>query len=264
MNERILLVGKGKLADEIEYYLDQQGIVTTTLDQFVPANEIIAVLDVETGLGKEKEQLLQQVEQRVTKQTPIFTSVLHRTATEIASWLFYPDRVIGFSPLLLPKMTVLEVCFPIQTLRPNHKYFQFWKRLGKEIEIVGDQPGLVFSRTLALLVNEAAFALSEGVSQAADIDLAMQKGLNHPQGPFQWADQVGVHHLYAVLEGLQREYGEDRYRPAPLLRKMMYAQFVGVEAEQGFYSYGPQGIRRGNQCFADRPVESRFKTFLDV
>lgn len=264
MNERVLLVGKGKLADEIEYYLDQQGIVTTSLDQIVPANEIIAVLDVETGLDEEKKQLLQQVEQRITKQTPIFTSVLHRTATEIASWLFYPDRVIGFSPLLLPKMTVLEVSFPIQSFRPNHKYLQFWKRLGKEIEVVGDQPGLVFPRTLALLVNEAAFALSEGVAQASDIDLAMRKGLNHPQGPFQWADQIGVHHLYAVLEGLQREYGEDRYRPAPLLRKMMYAQFIGVEAEQGFYSYGPQRIRRGSQCFADRPVKQEHKTLSDV
>ncbi|MDQ0416645.1 3-hydroxybutyryl-CoA dehydrogenase [Croceifilum oryzae] len=263
MNEFVLLVGKGKLVEEIDSYLNQQGVKTKTLDQVFPANEVIAVFDLETGLNQEKRQLLQQVETRVTQQTPIFTSVLHRTATEIASWLFYPERLVGFSPLLLPKMTSVEICFPIQSLRPNHKLLSIWKQLGKDVEIVGDQPGLVFARTLALLVNEASFALSEGVAKATDIDLAMQKGLNHPQGPLQWADQVGVHHLYAVLEGLQREYGEDRYRPAPLLRKMMYAQFIGVESEQGFYSYGAQEMRQDPHCFADRP-ERRSKMLSDA
>ncbi|SFX57761.1 3-hydroxybutyryl-CoA dehydrogenase [Thermoactinomyces sp. DSM 45891] len=263
MNEFILLVGKGKLVEEIDLYLNQQGMKTKTLDQAFPANEVIAVFDLEIGLNQEKRQLLQQVETRVTQQTPIFTSVLHRTATEIASWLFYPERLVGFSPLLMPEMTVVEVCFPIQSLRPNHKFLSIWKKLGKGVEIVGDQPGLVCARTLALLVNEASFALSEGVAKATDIDLAMEKGLNHPQGPLQWADRVGVHHLYAVLEGLQREYGEDRYRPAPLLRKMMYAQFIGVEAEQGFYRYGPQEMKRDSHCFADRS-ERRSKMLSDA
>lgn len=251
MTNRVLVVGQGKLFDEMVFFLEECGGIVTTLSDFVPANEIVAVIDVETGIDDEKKSGLHQVEQRITNQTPIFTSVLHRTATEIASWMFYPERVIGFSPLLM-KRNILEICYPIQVKRPNRKHLQLWEGVGKEIEVVGDQPGLVFARTLALIVNEAAFALSEGVAQAADIDLAMKKGVNHPFGPLEWADQLGIDHLYAVLTGLQREYGEDRYRPAPLLKKMIYANWIGKETEQGFYSYGPDGVRRDLYSFADR------------
>jgi 3-hydroxybutyryl-CoA dehydrogenase len=90
---------------------------------------------------------------------------------------------------------------------------------------------------LALLVNEAAFALSEGVARARDIDLAMKKGTNYPFGPLEWADEIGIDQIIAILLGLQRELGEDRYRPAPLLRKMSYAGFLGQASARGFYLY---------------------------
>jgi 3-hydroxybutyryl-CoA dehydrogenase len=136
-------------------------------------------------------------------------------------------------------MEILEVSSPLQ-VRDQQKWAKFttiWSEIGKQVEIVGDEPGLVFPRTLALLVNEATFALSERIANARDIDLAMKLGTNFPEGPLSWADQVGIDYIYAILTGLYREYGEDRYRPAPLLRKMIYAGYLGKEVGRGFYDY---------------------------
>src|SRR5205807_862654 len=102
------------------------------------------------------------------------------------------------------------------------KAVQVWRRAGKQVEVVGDEVGLVFPRTWAMLVNEAAFALTEGVAEAAAIDLAMKKGTRFPMGPLEWADEIGIDQVVWILSGLVRELGEDRYRPTSLLRKMVY------------------------------------------
>jgi 3-hydroxybutyryl-CoA dehydrogenase len=90
-------------------------------------------------------------------------------------------------------------------------------------EIVGDAPGGVFLRTLALLVNEAASALSDGIATVRDLDDAMQLGLNYPKGPLAWADELGVGFMVEVLQGLMDHYEEDRYRPVPLLCHLLAA-----------------------------------------
>jgi 3-hydroxybutyryl-CoA dehydrogenase len=101
---------------------------------------------------------------------------------------------------------------------------------------VKDAPGLVFPRILSLIVNEAARSLDEGVA-AGDIDTAMRLGVNYPAGPLGWADRAGLDEVLAVLEGLQRETGDDRYRPAPLIRKMVLAGRLGEASGRGFYDY---------------------------
>ncbi|OTA41498.1 MAG: hypothetical protein A6D92_06165 [Symbiobacterium thermophilum] len=100
---------------------------------------------------------------------------------------------------------------------------RFFHSLGRDTEVVTDSPGLVAARLLACLINEAAFALQEGIATAEAIDTAMQLGLNYPLGPLEWADELGPDKVLAVLEGLQRETGEERYRPAPYLRKRVLA-----------------------------------------
>jgi 3-hydroxybutyryl-CoA dehydrogenase len=95
----------------------------------------------------------------------------------------------------------------------------------------------MFPRILSLIVNEAARALEEGVASAEEIDIAMRLGVNYPQGPLKWADQIGLDEVLAVLEGLQRETGDDRYRPAPLLKKLVSADFLGEITGRGFYVY---------------------------
>jgi 3-hydroxybutyryl-CoA dehydrogenase len=114
---------------------------------------------------------------------------------------------------------------------------RFFTTLGKHTAWVGDAPGLVLGRIVCQLVNEAAFALGEGVGGAEDIDAGMLLGLNYPHGPLHWADAIGLDHVLAVLDGLEREYGEPRYRAAPLLRRHVAAGRYGHATGAGFFAH---------------------------
>jgi 3-hydroxybutyryl-CoA dehydrogenase len=93
------------------------------------------------------------------------------------------------------------------------------QRAGLKVSLLSDSPALAVLRTVAMLANEAADALLQGVASAADIDLAMRAGVNYPQGPLAWADAIGLSHILKTLENLQTSYGEERYRPSLLLRR---------------------------------------------
>jgi 3-hydroxybutyryl-CoA dehydrogenase len=110
--------------------------------------------------------------------------------------------------------------------------------LGKRTAWVGDAPGLVLGRIVCQLVNEAAFALGDGVGSAEDIDAGMVYGLGHPRGPLHWADQIGLDQVLLVLDGLYDEYREERYRAAPVLRRLAWSGRLGRQTGEGFFSYG--------------------------
>jgi 3-hydroxybutyryl-CoA dehydrogenase len=114
---------------------------------------------------------------------------------------------------------------------------RFFAALGKHVAWVGDAPGLVLGRIVCQVINEAAFALGEGVGSARDIDLGMVLGLSHPRGPFEWADVIGLDHVLSVLEALCGEYREERYRPAPVLRHLVGAGRLGRTTGAGFFDY---------------------------
>jgi 3-hydroxybutyryl-CoA dehydrogenase len=113
----------------------------------------------------------------------------------------------------------------------------FFRSLGLHTEWVGDAPGLVLGRIVCQLVNEAAFALERGVGSAEDIDTAMRLGFNYPRGPLQWGDAIGLDHALAVLDALREELGEERYRAAPLLRRMVAGGRLGKSTGEGFFRY---------------------------
>jgi 3-hydroxybutyryl-CoA dehydrogenase len=115
---------------------------------------------------------------------------------------------------------------------------RFFATLAKRTVWVGDAPGLVLGRIVCQLVNEAAFALGEGVGSAADIDAGMIHGLNYPRGPLRWADEIGLDHVLSVLDGLFDEHREERYRAAPLLRRLAWAGRLGRQTGEGFFCYG--------------------------
>jgi 3-hydroxybutyryl-CoA dehydrogenase len=133
----------------------------------------------------------------------------------------------------LVELTRSETSSPVAAGRAE----RFFKALGKHVAWVGDAPGLVLGRIVCQLINESAFALGEGVGGARDIDLGMVLGLSHPHGPFAWADTIGLDHVLAVLEALCEEYREERYRPAPVLRRLVQAGRLGVETGAGFFDY---------------------------
>jgi 3-hydroxybutyryl-CoA dehydrogenase len=114
---------------------------------------------------------------------------------------------------------------------------RFFATLGKHTEWVGDAPGLVLGRIICQIVNEAAFALGEGVGSAQDIDTGMTYGLNYPRGILAWADEIGLDHVLGVLDALTLERGEERYRIAPLLRRLGWSGRLGRPTGEGFFTY---------------------------
>jgi len=113
---------------------------------------------------------------------------------------------------------------------------EYFRSLGLHVEWVGDSPGLVLGRIVCQLVNEAAFALQKGAGTAEDIDTAMRLGLNYPRGPLEWGDSIGLDRVLAVLDALRGELGEERYRAAPLLRRMVADGRLGKSPGRGFFS----------------------------
>jgi 3-hydroxybutyryl-CoA dehydrogenase len=112
---------------------------------------------------------------------------------------------------------------------------EFFRSLGKHVTWVRDAPGLVLGRIVCQLVNEAAFALGEGVGSAEDIDTGVRAGLNYPHGILRWADAIGLDHVLAVLDALMDERGEDRYRAAPALRHLAWSGRLGQQTGEGFF-----------------------------
>jgi 3-hydroxybutyryl-CoA dehydrogenase len=114
---------------------------------------------------------------------------------------------------------------------------RFFATLGKHAAWVADAPGLVLGRIVCQVVNEAAFALGEGVGSAEDIDAGMVHGMNYPRGILGWADEIGIDHVLSVLDSLQEELGEERYRAAPVLRRLALSGRLGRQTGEGFFTY---------------------------
>ena len=164
----------------------------------------------------------------------------------MASWVKKPERVVGFAtfyPLKDRKLDRARRRLAHRSTSRVEQTEQLFKTLGKETVRVKDTAGLTFPRILSLIINEAARSLEEGVAAAEEIDIAMRLGVNYPQGPLRWADQIGLDEVLAVLEGLQRETGDDRYRPAPLLKKLVIAGYLGETSGRGFYSHNEGQVK---------------------
>jgi len=139
----------------------------------------------------------------------------------------------SFEDARLVELTRSETSSPLAAERAE----RLLTALGKHVAWVGDAPGLVLGRIVCQVINESAFAFGEGVGDAADIDTGMKLGLSHPRGPLEWADAIGIDHVLDVLEALCREYREERYRPAPALRRLAAAGRTGRAAGAGFFEY---------------------------
>ena len=114
---------------------------------------------------------------------------------------------------------------------------RFFATLGKHTAWVSDAPGLVLGRIVCQVINESAFALDEGIGSAEDIDAGMVHGLNYPRGVLHWADAIGLDHVVSVLDGLFDERREERYRAAPLLRRLVFSGRLGMHTGEGFFAY---------------------------
>ena len=138
----------------------------------------------------------------------------------------------------VPLMSLCEIIRGLQTSEPTYQAtLALGRALGKELVTARDVPGFIVNRILIPMLNEACFALQEGLGTAPDIDKGIKLGLNHPMGPFQLSDLIGLDTVLAIAEVLHRELGEDKYRPAPLLRSYVAAGWLGRKSGRGFYKY---------------------------
>ncbi|MCA9945837.1 MAG: 3-hydroxybutyryl-CoA dehydrogenase [Ardenticatenaceae bacterium] len=187
-----------------------------------------------------KEELLAALGAFIPPDALLLTSALATSATQAAAWVPMPGRVVGFGmvPPLRKDGGMIELAAGLQTAASSLVQAEkFIEGLGYETAVVGDGPGLVRARTICCLINEAASALFEGVATAADIDQAMKLGTNYPYGPLEWGDYLGLDTVLGVMNGLFSEWGEDRYRPSPLLKRMVLAGKYGRKTGEGFFNY---------------------------
>ncbi len=180
-----------------------------------------AVIDLSYDRAAKEKTLALLAGSRAAGAT-LYTNVLAMTATEAASRAGARTAIgISYVPALYPGGTLLEASVALQTAPDDAAAaLELLRELaGRELEVVQDRLALVSMRNLAMIINEAAFALMEGVADPGDIDVAMKLGTNYPEGPLAWADRIGGDLVLAVLQGLYDEYQEERYRPCVLLKQ---------------------------------------------
>ncbi|MGH7844454.1 MAG: 3-hydroxyacyl-CoA dehydrogenase family protein [Candidatus Binatia bacterium] len=237
MANNFAVLGASPLAKEI-FELCQQAGLPVELGAAPADISRAPALAVETSAGDEEEKrgLVSALDAALPPSCVILTSCLRFSVTEIASWTTRPERMVGFATFYpIRARKVIELSAGLKTQEPAFQAVEdFFSQLEKPTVRVREGVGLVFPRIVSLIMNEAARSLGEEVTGADEIDIAMRLGVNYPQGPLRWADQAGLDEVLAVLEGLQRETGDDRYRPAPLLKRMVQAGWLGERTGRGF------------------------------
>jgi 3-hydroxybutyryl-CoA dehydrogenase len=168
--------------------------------------------------------------------------------TKLAAATSRPDRVIGMHFMNPPPlMKLVEVVRAVQTSDATHALtLALAARMGKTTTTTTDAPAFLVNRILIPLLCEACFALQEGVGSVADIDTSAKLGLNHPMGPFELSDLIGLDTVFAIAEVMHREFGDDKYRAPTTLRNLVAAGWLGRKTGRGFYRYDEKGDRAGS------------------
>jgi len=213
-------------------------IRTATDDQAIANADIVVEAIIEKFDAKRA--LFQKLDSLAPKKCILASNTSSISITRIAASTQRSDKVIGmhfFNPV--PVMALVEVIRGIATSDDTYQRVEeLAKRMGKTPIEVNDYPGFVSNRVLMPMINEAIFALYEGVATAEAIDGVMKLGMNHPMGPLQLADFIGLDVCLAILRVLEEGFGDPKYRPCPLLVKMVDAGWLGKKTARGFYMYG--------------------------
>ncbi len=188
---------------------------------------------------EQKKEVLNTFSQIFATDTIIATNTSSLSVSEIASRVNHPERFLGlhfFSPV--PIMPLVEIIpSPHTDQAVIDQATRFLQQAGKETVIVNESPGFIVNRLLIPMVNEACFLLQEGVARAAEIDKAMKLGGGLVIGPLALGDFIGLDVCLDIMENYYREFAEAKYRPCPLLRKMVRAGYLGRKTGRGFFSY---------------------------
>ncbi len=211
----------------------------TGITDFAPAAEAELVIEAAVENLEIKKKIFAELDAAMPPRAILATNTSSLSITAVAAATRRPDKVIGmhfFNPV--PVMALVEVIRGAATSDETYAAAMDAARgLGKTPVTVHEAPGFVVNRILIPMINEAAFILAEGVASAEDIDASMKLGANLPMGPLALGDLVGLDVCLAIMETLHAEFGDGKYRPAPLLRKMVRAGHLGRKTGRGFFLY---------------------------
>ena len=209
---------------------------TDVADAVAEADLVIEAVPEKAEL---KHELFATLDEAAPRSAILASNTSSISITDIAAHTSRPEQVIGMHFMNpVPVMKLVEVIRGLATSDETTKFVtDLSKQLGKTPVEVNDFPGFVSNRVLMPMINEAVFALMEGVAEPEAIDTVMKLGMAHPMGPLTLADLIGLDTCLNILEVLHRELGDDRYRPCPLLRKYVAAGWLGRKSGRGFYAY---------------------------
>ncbi|HYM62561.1 MAG TPA: 3-hydroxybutyryl-CoA dehydrogenase [Thermoanaerobaculia bacterium] len=231
-------VDKGKMTSEEKEKVLARIARSTNVAQAAAGADIVIEAIIENV--EAKTALFKQLDDIAPPGCILASNTSSISITKIAAATKRPDKVIGMHFMNpVPVMTLVEVIRGIAT--SNETYGQveaLSKEMGKTPIEVNDYPGFISNRVLMPMLNEAIFALYEGVATAEAIDGVMKLGMNHPMGPLTLADFIGLDVCLAILRVLEQGFGDPKYRPCPLLVKMVDAGWLGRKSGRGFYEYG--------------------------
>lgn len=231
-------VEKGKLSST-EAQATKQRLQPVRALSDLGVGKLPLVIEAATERVDVKIELLKSAEPALATEGILATNTSSISITQLAAATKRPNRCIGmhfFNPV--PLMKLVEVVRGLQTSDETvAQTIAFAEGVGKTPVQCNDHPGFVSNRILMPMINEAIFCLQDGVATPEAIDQIMKLGMNHPMGPLALADLIGLDVCLFILEVLHRDLGEDRYRPCPLLRKMVQAGRLGKKSKQGFYRY---------------------------
>jgi 3-hydroxybutyryl-CoA dehydrogenase len=230
------LVAKKKLGQEEADAAVGRIHGATDLQDFGPCDVVIEAATENTDA---KIEIFRKLDAFVGGSAILASNTSSISLTKLAGVTRRADRVIGMHFMNpVPVMKLVEIVRALQTSDATYEEIcELASKFGKMLVTTKDMPGFIVNRMVIPFINEACFALQDGLGTVEDIDQAARLGLNHPMGPLQLADLIGLDTCLFICEVLQRELGEDKYRPSPLLRNYVAAGWLGRKTSRGFYVY---------------------------